>query len=106
MPQLVISTQTVSSQTDKIDLSVHKYQPGIILDGQVIVRGEKMEIDISESGWVCPNIGIPDMNHPNCMRCQDGADPNYKLCLTQRITASLFPNTPFEPVDPEITSGH
>ena len=58
--------------------------------------------DISESSKVCPNIGHPDMSLSECNCCIESADPNYKLCLTQRIAPPLSKDNSIEPVDTEI----
>ena len=62
--------------------------------------------DISESSKLCPNSGNPDMILSKCNRCIESADPNYKLCLTQRIVPPLSKNNSFEPVNPEIRPSH
>ena len=70
------------------------------------MRAENMGKDISESSKVCPNIGNPDMSLSRCNRCIESADPNYKLCLTQRIAPPLLKNNSFEPVNVEIIPSH
>ena len=62
--------------------------------------------DISESSKVCPDIGNPDMSLSECNCCIESADPNYKLCLTQRIVPPLSNNNSIEPVNPEIIPSH
>ena len=67
---------------------------------------ESMEKDISEKSQVCPGMGNPDMSLSLCNRCRESADPNYKLCLTQRIVVPLLKSSSFESLNPEINPNH
>lgn len=62
--------------------------------------------EMSESNKACTDMGNPDMSLPICDCCRESADPNYKLCLTQRIIAPLIKNTSFESVNPERIASH